>query len=99
MATGKPRDTAPHINDVPQAGTELEATDQAEYGGKQRSTAPDTSFATGAGQGTVGYDSPPVGSQTLGNTDVQGPEHADPYFPPGGPPDVHTTPDDRTGQP
>lgn len=97
MATGEPRDNAPHINETPQAGTELQPTDQAEFGGKQRSTATDTSFATGAGEGSLGYDSPPQGSQWLGNTEVEGSEHAEPYFPPGARADGDTHKENREG--
>lgn len=93
MATEKRRDNAPRINETPQANTGLQSDTSPEQGGRQRSTAPDASFSTGAGEGALGYDSPPIGSQTLGNTDVEGVHHADPIFPPGGPPDADTNAD------
>ncbi len=93
MPIDERQDKAPFINATPQAETELRPTDQSEFGGKQTSSATNASFATGAGEGAVGYDSPPVGSQWLGNTEVDGAEHADPYFAPGGPADADTSPD------
>ncbi|MEN9937389.1 MAG: hypothetical protein RLZZ387_3968 [Chloroflexota bacterium] len=56
------------------------------FGGEQVSSAPNTSFDTGAGRGSTGYDSPPEqgGSVSLTNSEVQGTAHLDPYYPPGG---------------
>ena len=53
----------------------------------ETSVAPNTSFATGAGAGALGYDSPPAqgGSVSLSNSEVRGSEHLEPYYPPGGP--------------
>ncbi len=101
MPLDERQDKAPHINETAQSETAMRPEDQSEFGGRQRSTAPNTSFGTGAGEGAVGYDSPPVGSQWLGNTEVAGVEHADPYFPPGGPADADTTTPDsgaRSGE-
>jgi hypothetical protein len=57
------------------------------------SEAPNASFDSGAGSGTTGFDSPPIASSYLSNTDVGGPDEGRPYFPPGGAPDR-----DRSGQ-
>lgn len=97
MPLDERQDKSPFINETPQAETALRPTDQSEFGGKQASTAPNTSFDTGAGEGAVGYDSPPQGSQWLGNTEVAGSEHADPYFPPGGAPDADTSTAETNG--
>ena len=53
--------------------------------GKTPSTAQNASFETGAGEGAVGYDSPPAESQSthLSNPEVSGVHHLDPYYPPG----------------
>ena len=54
--------------------------------GKTPSTAPNASFETGAGEGAIGYDSPPAESQTtqLSNPEVKGDDHhLTPYYPPG----------------
>ena len=91
MLPDERQDKDPIINETAQGGTEMRPTDQPEFGGKQASTAPNNSFSTGAGEGAIGYDSDPVGSQWLGNTEVAGPAHADPYFPPGGAPDADTS--------
>jgi hypothetical protein len=59
-------------------------------GGKTPSTAPNNSFGTGAGDETTGFDSPPVTSSQLGNTDVDvqsGTDGDDDLnYPPGGGP-------------
>ncbi len=58
--------------------------------GKTPSTAVGTSFETGSGEGALGYDSPPITSHQLGNSEVEDTETtdnqhgADPYYPPGG---------------
>jgi hypothetical protein len=58
--------------------------------GKTPSTAVGASFETGSGEGAVGYDSPPVTSYQLGNSEVEDTETADnqhaadPYYGPGG---------------
>jgi hypothetical protein len=53
--------------------------------GKTPSSAQNASFETGAGDGALGYDSPPAQSQTthLSDPEVQGVHHLDPYYPPG----------------
>ena len=51
------------------------------------SEAPNASFASGAGEAALGFDSPPITSSYLSNTDVDGPDQGRPYFPPGGAPD------------
>ena len=61
--------------------------------GKTPSTAPNTSMETGAGEGATGFDSPAVTSSYLPNTEVGGPELGEPYFPPGGAPQL-----ERSGQ-
>lgn len=68
------------------AGTGIGRDTGAGFGGTQPSSAPNTSFSTGAGVGAVGYDSPPAqgGSVSIENTRVQGVSHLDPYYPPGG---------------
>ena len=59
------------------------------------SSAPNTSFDTGAGDGTAGFDSPLDESRWLSNPDVGGP--ATPYYPPDGPSDgTSTKPIDHT---
>jgi hypothetical protein len=69
-----------------QTGQALSALVGRGIGGGQTSSAPNTSFDTGAGRGTIGHDSPPAqgGSAALSNTEVRGAEHLDPYYPPGG---------------
>lgn len=58
--------------------------------GRQPSSAVGASFETGAGEGAIGYDSPPVTSYQQGNSEVTDSEQADnqhaadPYYPPGG---------------
>jgi hypothetical protein len=68
------------------AGTGIGHDTGGGFGGTQASSAPNTSFDTGAGRGAVGYDSPPAqgGSISIENTRVQGSSHLDPYYPPGG---------------
>ena len=59
-------------------------------GGKTPSTAPNNAFGTGAGDDLTGFDSPPVTSSQLGNTDVDeqsATENTDLNYPPGGGPD------------
>ena len=56
--------------------------------GKQRSESPNSSFETGAGGGSTGYDSPPITSSQLSNPEVKGVEHDDPIYAPGGAPDT-----------
>ncbi len=52
------------------------------------STAPNTSFATGAGAETTGFDSPPVTSSYLSNADVDVQSgQGEPIYPPGGGPE------------
>jgi hypothetical protein len=58
-----------------------------EHHGLVRSEAPNASFASGAGSGALGFDSPAITSNYLSNTDVGGPDQGRPYFPPGGAPD------------
>jgi hypothetical protein len=58
-----------------------------EHHGLVRSEAPNASFASGAGSGALGFDSPAITSSYLSNTDVGGPDQGEPYFPPGGAPD------------
>jgi hypothetical protein len=79
--TQKPEPADEGIN-VPHPNGEAEPG--SDFGGKQTSSATNTSFETGAGVGATGYDSPPTGSVNLGNTEVEGPTHAEPYYPPGG---------------
>lgn len=78
MAQGKDRNF--------QAGLEPgDGPDAPRADGKTVSSAQNTSFETGAGDGALGYDSPPAESQTthLSNAEVQGVHHLDPYYPPG----------------
>lgn len=59
-------------------------------GGKTPSTAPNNSFDTGAGDDLTGFDSPPVTSSQLGNSDVDAQsstDNTDLNYPPGGGPD------------
>jgi|GEM_PF-3799743 len=55
-----------------------------QMGGVTPSSAPNTSYETGAGDETTGFDSPATGSISLSNPEVDGPLHSDPYYPPGG---------------
>jgi len=68
------------------AGTGIGRDTGEGFGGNQTSSAPNTSFGTGAGSGAVGYDSPPQqgGSVSIENTRVDDAAHLDPYYPPGG---------------
>ena len=53
-------------------------------------SAPNNAFETGAGDALTGFDSPPVTSSQLGNTDVDAQsatDDADLNYPPGGGPD------------
>jgi hypothetical protein len=68
-------------------GKEQASDTMAEHQGRVPSQAPNASFDSGAGSGTTGFDSPPVTSSYLSNTDVGGPDQGRPYFPPGGAPD------------
>lgn len=59
-------------------------------GGKTPSTAPNNAFEMEAGNEPTGFDSPPVTSSQLGNTDVDAQsstDTADLNYPPGGGPD------------
>jgi len=67
------------------AGQRQASDATAERQGRVPSQAPNASFAAGAG--ATGFDSPPITSSYLSNTDVGGPEEGRPYFPPGGAPD------------
>jgi hypothetical protein len=65
--------------------------DQRSIGGKTPSTASNASFDNGAGDAVTGFDSPPVTSSQLGNTDVDvqsATDDADLNYPPGGGPDA-----------
>ncbi|GIV96655.1 MAG: hypothetical protein KatS3mg057_1312 [Herpetosiphonaceae bacterium] len=52
-------------------------------GERTPSSAPNTSFETGAGAAATGFDSPAIGSVNLPNPEVEGVEHQMPYYPPG----------------
>ena len=52
--------------------------------GRQLTTATNTSWSSGAGVESLGFDSPPIESSHLSNPEVAGVEHAEPYYPPGG---------------
>lgn len=54
-----------------------------EFGGQQPSTAPGVAHAS-AGADDLGYDSPPVTSSDISNTEVAGYDHMTPVYPPGG---------------
>src|SRR5690242_1742918 len=65
--------------------------------GKTPSTAPNTSMETGAGEGATGFDSPEVTSSYLPNTEVGGPKLGEPYFPPGGAPELEREGNEQGG--
>ena len=64
-----------------------------EQRGKTPSTATNASWETGAGEGSVGFDSPGDESRWLSNADVADSPNRQPYYPPGGgadnEPDLH----------
>jgi hypothetical protein len=82
------RDNAGHINEAPLTQGLQPDPETPEFGGKTPSTAPNTSWETGAGEGATGFDVPATGSIALSNPEVDGPAHAEPYYPPGGDPSV-----------
>jgi hypothetical protein len=51
-------------------------------GGQAVSSAPNASFEGWSGE--PGFDSPPQTSHYLSNPEVEGSDHATPYYPPGG---------------
>ena len=71
-----------------------EADQHADAGERRPSSAPNTSLETGAGDGTVGFDSPADESRWLSNTDVD--DSAIPYYPPDGPRDGPSSKPDDT---
>lgn len=96
--TGAPvvggQDTIQHSSGSASSPGHRQARDTAvEHQGRVPSQAPNASFASGAGSGATGFDSPPIASSYLSNTDVGGPDQGQPYFPPGGAPDR-----ERSGQ-
>lgn len=63
--------------------TDEQPADGEEVGGKQPSTAQNASTEE-TGTAALGYDSPPITSSDISNTEVAGYDHAKPYYPPGG---------------
>lgn len=69
----------PEDNTQPQTPSDDDAT----VGGMQTSDATRNSFDA-TGTESLGYDSPPLASSDIANTDVAGYDHSKPYYGPGG---------------
>lgn len=85
-ARGQPSAASWRSGRSERAGSGIGTDTGGGFGGQQTSSAPNTSFDTGAGRSAIGHDSPPeqAGSVSLTNSEVQGVGHLDPYYPPGG---------------